>query len=42
MANLYIPYLADNKIYIPSGADIEFDCVVNGSSKHLSLEQWQA
>jgi hypothetical protein len=41
-ANLYVPYLADNKIYIPPGADVEFDCVVNGSSKHLSLEQWQA
>jgi hypothetical protein len=39
---LYVPYLADNKIYIPSSASIGFDCMVNGSSKNLSLAQWQA
>jgi hypothetical protein len=34
--------LADNKIYIPPRTDVGFECTVNGTSKILSLEQWQA
>jgi hypothetical protein len=41
-ANLFLSYLADNKIYIPPRTDVGFECTVNGTSKILSLEQWQA
>jgi hypothetical protein len=41
-SNLFLPYLADNKIYIAPGKDFAIDCTVNGTSKLLSLEQWQA
>jgi hypothetical protein len=41
-ANLFVPYLASNKIYIPSGQQVAFVCNVNGSSAQLSLEQWQS
>jgi hypothetical protein len=34
--------LADNKIYIPPGKDVGFNCTVNGTSELLTLEQWQA
>jgi hypothetical protein len=41
-ANLFVPYVASNKIYIPSGTEVAFICNVNGSSTRLSLEQWQS
>ncbi|CAF0815534.1 unnamed protein product [Didymodactylos carnosus] len=41
-ANLFVPYLANNKIYIPSGAQVVFTCNVNGTSTQPSLEQWQS
>ncbi|CAF1010016.1 unnamed protein product [Didymodactylos carnosus] len=41
-ANIFVPYLANNKIYIPSGTQVAFTCKVNGSSTRLSLEQWQS
>jgi hypothetical protein len=41
-ANLTVPYFANNKIYIPNGTDVGFNCTVNGTSKLLTLEQWQA
>jgi hypothetical protein len=41
-ANLFVPYLASNKIYIPSGTEVTFICNVNGSSAQLNLEQWQS
>jgi hypothetical protein len=40
--NLFVPYLANNKIYTAPGTDVGFKCNVNGSRKFLSLEQWQA
>ena len=40
--DLFLSYLANNKIYIPSDTNVGFDCMVNGTSKTLSLEQWQA
>jgi hypothetical protein len=42
ITNLNVPYLADNKIYIPPGTDFGINCTVNGTSKFLTLEQWQA
>jgi hypothetical protein len=42
MSNLYVPYLANNTIYIALGVNIGFQCKVNGNSTLLSLEQWQA
>ncbi len=41
-ADLFVPYLANNTIYIQSGINIGFQCIVNGNSTFLSLEQWQA
>ena len=41
-ANLFVPYLASNQIYIPSGSNVAFVCNVNGSSAQLNLEQWQS
>ncbi len=40
--NLFVPYLADNKIYTAPGTTVGFSCMVNGTSKALSLEEWQA
>jgi hypothetical protein len=42
MANLYVPSLANNTIYISPGVNAGFRCKVNGNSTLLSLEQWQA
>jgi hypothetical protein len=42
MSDLNIPYLANNKIYIPPGKDVGFNCTVNGTSTLLTLEEWQA
>jgi hypothetical protein len=41
-ANLYVPQLANNKIYIPAGTEIAFVCNVKGSSTRLNLQQWQS
>ncbi|CAF1195737.1 unnamed protein product [Adineta ricciae] len=41
-ADLFVPYLADNKIYIPSGMNAVFPCIVNGTLTKLSLKQWQS
>ncbi|CAF4195356.1 unnamed protein product, partial [Adineta steineri] len=41
-ANLFVPYLASNKIFIPAGTQVAFICNVNGSSTRLNLKQWQA
>jgi hypothetical protein len=41
-ASLYVPYLANNTIYIPSGSEVAFICNVNGTSARLNLQQWQS
>ncbi|CAF1363672.1 unnamed protein product [Adineta steineri] len=41
-ANLFVPYLASNKIFIPAGTQAAFICNVNGSSTRLNLQQWQS
>ncbi|UJR20272.1 hypothetical protein I4U23_023403 [Adineta vaga] len=41
-ADLFVPYLANNRIYIPASAEVAFVCIVNGSSARLSLNQWQS
>ncbi|CAF1254726.1 unnamed protein product [Rotaria sordida] len=41
-ADLFVPYLASNKIYIPSETQVAFICKVNGSSARLSLDQWNS
>ena len=40
--NLYLSYLADNKIYTPPGINVGFNCTVNGTNRLLSLQEWQA
>ena len=42
IADLFVPYLASNKIYVPSGTQVAFVCNVNGSSTQFTLEQWQS
>jgi hypothetical protein len=41
-ADLLVPYLANNKIYIPSGKEVAFICNVSGISTRLNLTQWQS
>lgn len=41
-ADLFVPYLALNKIYVPSNKEVEFVCEVDGVSTTLGLEEWQA
>jgi hypothetical protein len=41
-ADLSVPYTANNSIFIPVGAEVGFDCKVNGTSKRLSLQEWQS
>ena len=41
-ASLFVPYLANNTIYIPSGTEVAFVCKVNGTSTRLNLQQWQS
>jgi hypothetical protein len=41
-ADLLVPYLANNKIYISSDIEVTFLCNVNGTSTRLSLQQWQS
>lgn len=41
-ANLFVPYLTNNTIYVPSGVNAVFPCQVNGKSVQLTLAQWQS
>jgi hypothetical protein len=41
-ADLLVPYLANNKIYIPSGTEVAFTCNVSRISTRLNLQQWQS
>jgi hypothetical protein len=41
-SSLYVPYLANNTIYIPAGTEVAFVCNVNGTSRRLTLQQWQS
>ena len=41
-ADLFVPYLVNNTIYIPSGQQVAFTCKVNGKSAQLNLQQWQS
>ena len=41
-AHLFVPYLANNTIYIPSGTEVGFNCSVNGTVVRLNLQQWQS
>jgi hypothetical protein len=41
-ASLFVPYLANNTIYIPSGTEVAFTCKVNGTGARLNLQQWQS
>jgi hypothetical protein len=41
-SDLFVPYMANNKIYIPPGTEVAFTCKVNGSSARLNLQQWQS
>ena len=40
--DLFVPYFANNKLYIAPNKDAEFPCEVDGISTILSLEEWQA
>lgn len=40
--DLFVPYLADNQIYVPSDKNVQFQCKVHGISKNLSLDEWQS
>ena len=40
--NVFVPYLALNKIYIPAGIEVAFICKMNGIDTRLSLQQWQS
>ncbi|CAF0862133.1 unnamed protein product [Adineta ricciae] len=42
VSDLYIPYVASNKIYIPPGSREIFYCKVNGTMMELNLQQWQS
>ena len=41
-AHLFVPFLANNQIYVPPGSEVAFTCKVNGSDARLSLQQWQS
>ena len=40
--DLFTPYLADNKFYIPAGFNVSFGCNVKGQGQMLNLTAWQA
>jgi hypothetical protein len=40
--DLFVPYLANNTIYIPNGTEVAFTCKVNGNSTRFNLQQWQS
>ena len=41
-AHLFVPYLANNEIYIPPGSEVAFTCKMNGKDARLNLQQWQS
>jgi hypothetical protein len=41
-ASLFVLYLANKKIYIPSGTEVGFMCNVSGTFTRLNLQQWQS
>jgi len=41
-ASLFVPYTANNTIFIPAGTEVGFNCKVNGTGTRLSLQQWQS
>jgi hypothetical protein len=41
-ANLFVPYVASNQIFVPAGTEAAFVCNVNGVSTRLTLQQWQS
>jgi outer membrane protein assembly factor BamB len=41
-SNLFVPYLANNTIFVPAGTEVAFFCNVNGTHTRLSLKQWQS
>jgi hypothetical protein len=41
-ADPFVPYLTNNKIYMPPGTEVAFTCKVNGSMTRLNLQQWQS
>ena len=41
-SDLFVPYLANNTIYISKGLEVAFMCKVNGTMKPLNLQQWQS
>jgi hypothetical protein len=42
LSNLFVPYLANNTIYVPAGTEVAFICTVQGTGVRLNLTQWQA
>jgi hypothetical protein len=40
--DLYLPLLMSNRLYIPPGTQVAFECNVNGTSARLSLEEWNS
>jgi len=40
--DLFVPYTANNTIYIPPGTQVKFPCKVHGVVQQLTLEQWQS
>ena len=41
-ADIFVPYLANNTIYIPMHTEVAFKCKVNGTIALLNLKQWQS
>jgi hypothetical protein len=41
-ASLFVPYFANNTLYISAGTEIAFTCKVNGSMAKLNLQKWQS
>jgi hypothetical protein len=41
-ADLFVPYMANNKFYVPSGTELVFTCNVSGAIAQLDLKQWQS
>ncbi|UJR20449.1 hypothetical protein I4U23_023578 [Adineta vaga] len=40
--DLFVPYLADNKIFIPANTEAYFPCTVDGILTKLNLKEWQS
>ncbi|CAF3264826.1 unnamed protein product [Rotaria socialis] len=41
-SDLFVPLLMSNQIYVPSGTQVAFVCKVNGTTKKLTLKQWNS